>query len=138
MSTDATQPSSGREPNGLFAKGNTLSKGVGGNPNVKRQAALKKAFIECVTEEDVRKLYASLLAAALGGDTQSARLIMDHALGKPVQVLEVTGTEGEPVTFNMAAFVGVIQTALADHPEAQYKLAAALKGAKLDGPDGPD
>jgi hypothetical protein len=136
MNTEATPISNGRDERGLFKPGNQFSKGFG-NPSVRRMAALKKAFIECVTEEDVRKLYASLLAAALDGDTQSARLIMDHALGKPVQALEVTGTEGSPVTFNMAALVGVIQTALADHPEAQYKLAAALKGAKLDGPDGP-
>jgi hypothetical protein len=126
-------PNSGRDERGLFKAGNTISKGVGGNPSVKRMAELKRALVDCGTVEDVQKLYAALLTAALGGDTSAAKLLLDHLVGRPTQSVEVSGIEGEPVRFNMAAFVGVIQTALADHPEAQYKLAAALRGANHDG-----
>jgi hypothetical protein len=124
----------GREPNGLFAKGNRLATG---NPQARRAAELRKVLRDATTEEDVRGVWKALTGAAMGGDTVAMRLFLEHTVGKPVQALEISGTEGEPVKFNMAAFVGVIQTALVDHPEAQYKLAAALKGVKLDGPDGP-
>jgi hypothetical protein len=132
-------PSPDRDDRGLFRPDNTVSKGVGGNPNSKRMAELKQALIACGTVEDVQKLFAALLAAALDGDTPAAKLLLDHLVGRPAQTVEVSGTEGEPVRFNMAAFMAVITTALADYPEAQYKLAAALKGVRPDGgPDRPD
>jgi hypothetical protein len=131
--SELTTPSSGRDERGLFKPGNTISKGVGGNPNSKRMGELKQALIACGTAEDVQKLYAALLTAALAGDTPAAKLLLDHLVGRPSQTVEVSGIEASPVTFNMAAFVGIIQTALSDHPEAQTKLALALKGAKLNG-----
>lgn len=97
----------------------------------------KAALMEAGSPERVKQITDALFAPACGGDVSACKLLLDHWCGRAVQSIELSGTDAGPVKFDMAAFVGVIQAALADHPEAQYKLAAALKGAKLDGPDGP-
>jgi hypothetical protein len=88
MTTDNGNITTGRDPNtGTFMPGHTLSRGNGGgNPNVRRQAELKKALIACGTEGDIQKLYATLLTAALGGDVQATKLLLDHLVGRPVHV----------------------------------------------------
>ena len=134
MSTDAASERDWQT--GQLQPGHKVSVGNrGGNPNYKRMSELKRALIACGSEEDIQKLYASLLAAALEGDTSAAKLLLDHLVGRPAQTVEVSGTDGDPVKFDMRAFTAIITTALADYPEAQYKLAAALRGVKLDGPD---
>jgi hypothetical protein len=123
-----------RDERGLFRRGNTVSRNNGGgNPNVKCMAELKKALIACATEEDIQSLYKTLLAAALAGDVQAATLLLDHVVGRPSQNVEISGPEGDPVKFDLRAFTATIATALADHPEAQIKLAAALNGVNTDG-----
>jgi hypothetical protein len=115
----------GRGDRGWFAQGNKLASG---NPNAKHHAALKKALIECATVEDVQNLYKALMAAALGGDVQVAKLLLDHLVGRPSQSIEVTGIEGDPVKIDMANLTTVILGALGSHPEARYAVAAALRG----------
>lgn len=84
----------GRGQFGQFERGNKLSIGnAGGNPNGKRMGELKRALIGCGTEEDIQKLYKTLMAAALGGDVQAAKLLLDHLVGRPSQSIELTGME---------------------------------------------
>jgi hypothetical protein len=117
-----------RDPQtGYFRPGNRLG-GQGGNPNAKRMAELKRALIACGTEDDIQKLYKTLMAAALGGDVQAAKLLLDHLVGRPSQSIEVTGIEGDPVKIDMANLTTVILGALSSHPEARYAVAAALRG----------
>ena len=127
---DMPSANNGRDPQtGLFRSGHAFSKGnAGGNPNGKRMAELKRALIACGTEEDVQKLYAALLTAALGGDTPAAKLLLDHLVGRPSQSIELTGIEGDSVKIDMANLTTVILGALGSHPEARYAVAAALRG----------
>jgi hypothetical protein len=83
----------GRDRFGYFAPGNRIGRD-GGNPNSRRMAELKRALIACGTQEDIQKLYSTLLTAALEGDVQAAKLLLDHLVGRPSQSIELTGAEG--------------------------------------------
>jgi hypothetical protein len=80
---EAPQPlpePSGRGPRGRFAAGNTIARG---NPNARRMAALRQAFLSVATEEGMKELGQRIFAAALGGDWQAAKLFLLFTLGKP-------------------------------------------------------
>ena len=70
----------GRDAAGRFTKGNP---GGPGNPMGRRVAALRRALLDAVTEEDVRALAGALLEKAKGGDVAAARLIMPYLVGPP-------------------------------------------------------
>ena len=72
----------GRDHNGRFAAGNP---GGPGNPHARKVASLRNALLDAVSEDDLRKIIAALLTAALKGDTVAAREILDRTIGKPVQ-----------------------------------------------------
>ena len=73
----------GRRPNGQFATGNRLGQG---NPMAGRAAKLRSALLASVTERDVRKIMAGLLAAATGGDVAAAKLVISYTVGQPEAV----------------------------------------------------
>jgi hypothetical protein len=123
--SELTTPSSGRDERGLFKPGNTISKGVGGNPNTKRMAELKQALIACGTVEDVQKLYTALLTAALAGDTPAAKLLLDHLVGRPTQPIEVTGSGPTPIQTDITAIVAIIQQEEPD-PDRRLKIARRI------------
>jgi hypothetical protein len=50
--------------------------------------AMRTAFLNAITEEDVAKVAQWLLNMALGGDVEAARLFLSYALGKPAAVVE--------------------------------------------------
>jgi hypothetical protein len=121
-----TEISSGRNDGGQFASGHTFSRGnAGGNPNHRRMSELKRALIACGTEEDVQKLYAALLAAALDGDTPAAKLLLDHLVGRPTQPIEVTGPGPAPIQTDITAIVAIIQQEEPD-PEKRLKIARRI------------
>ena len=83
----------GKNPtNGYFLPGNRRAAGMGGNPNAKRTAELKRAFQECVTEDDVRDVVKSLVQAAKDGDVAAIKLFLDRTLGK--QPIAIENSEG--------------------------------------------
>jgi len=70
--------------NGRFVKGNTAHRKTRNGYDVKRQAKLRAAILQCVTTERLATMVASLIASACGGDTQAARLVLEYSLGKPL------------------------------------------------------
>ena len=83
MTIPPTEPfGDGRAPNGRFSKGNP---GGPGNPYAKRVAALRRALIESVTEEDMRSIVARLVQDARDGDIQAAKEILLRTLGRPTE-----------------------------------------------------
>ena len=116
-----------RDPEtGRLLPGHRVSVGnAGGNPSAKRMSELKKALIACGTEDDVQKLYAALLAAALDGDTPAAKLLLDHLVGRPTQPIEVTGTGPAPVQTDIRALVAIIHNEVAD-PEQRLRIARSI------------
>jgi hypothetical protein len=70
----------GRDQRGRFAPGN---RGGTGNPFARQVAALRKAFLQGVTPEDLAAIAAALLAKAKEGDLAAAKLVLAYAIGKP-------------------------------------------------------
>jgi hypothetical protein len=71
-----------RDEKGRFVKGNTCGRG---NPFARQTAQLRKAFVDMVSEEDVRDIVAILLLLAKGGDLAAARVVLSYAVGKPTE-----------------------------------------------------
>lgn len=90
----------GRDEAGRFAVGN--SGGPGGSPYAKRCAQLRQALIEAVAEEDIRNIVMALVRQAKTGDVQSARLLFDRLMGKPLTPVVAEVVTGESVTLNQA------------------------------------
>ena len=112
---------SGRDTRGWFTQGNRIA---AGNPMNVRMRELRQALLNCATEADIRDLYASLMESARAGDTAATRLLFEYLVGKPVQGIALSGPEGEPLA--MGAIIAVVTEALAEHPEARIKVAAAF------------
>jgi len=69
-----------RDSSGRFTAGNTAAKG---NPYAKRVAAFRQALMDSVSVEDIADIARALVDKAKGGDTVSARIVLDRLLGKP-------------------------------------------------------
>jgi hypothetical protein len=79
-STTSTATAEGRDPRGRFVAGN---RGGPGNPFARQIAALRKAFLDSVTPEDLAAIAQALLAKAKAGDVAAAKLVLAYLLGKP-------------------------------------------------------
>jgi hypothetical protein len=70
----------GRDALGRFWKGNIFAKG---NPFAKHAGALRKAFYDEATPEDLQQVARRLLNAAKGGDWVAAQVALRWLLGRP-------------------------------------------------------
>ncbi len=71
-----------RDEHGRFIQGNKAAKG---NPYAKRVAQLRSAMMDAVTAGDVRAVIARMIELAKGGDVAAAKLVLEHACGRPLQ-----------------------------------------------------
>ena len=81
MST-TTEPKSQRDANGRFVKGNS---GGPGNPFARQVAALRRALIDAITEEDIKDIATAMLIKARAGDVAAAKLVFSYVLGRPAE-----------------------------------------------------
>jgi hypothetical protein len=73
-----------RDPGtGRFVKGNS---GGPGNPQAAKVAKLRTAFLDAVTEEDVRDVLAALVAEARAGSVPAIREFLTRVMGQPQAV----------------------------------------------------
>ena len=87
--------SNGRDNLGRFGAGNAHGKGHAGH---KRMAELRGAVLEAATPEVVSAITKKLAMLALQeGDVAAARLVLEYSCGKPIQGIELSGPEGEPL-----------------------------------------
>ena len=77
--TASAAPAAGRDQQGRFAPGNKLGTG---NPFARQVAALRKAFLDGVTAEDIAAIAAALLARAKEGDVAAAKVVLAYTVGK--------------------------------------------------------
>jgi hypothetical protein len=126
----------GREPNGLFAKGNRLATG---NPQARRAAELRKVLRDATTESDVRDVWKALTAAAVGGDIVAMRLFLEHTVGKPTTTVEVATTGDAPIQTDITQIVAIIQQEEPD-PDRRLKIARRILQLRQqpENTDGPD
>ncbi|HJT76751.1 MAG TPA: hypothetical protein VJ739_06075, partial [Gemmataceae bacterium] len=66
-----------------------------GNPHYRKLAANRTAFLEAVGPEQVRALAAQLLARALAGDVDAARLVLAYVVGRPQPAADPDGADGD-------------------------------------------
>src|SRR5262245_48665619 len=86
-SADGQEPATGR-----FLPGNKLGRG---NPHYRKLAANRTAFLEAVGPEQVKALADKLLAQALGGDVDAARLVLAYAVGRPQPAADPDGADAD-------------------------------------------
>lgn len=79
-----------RDSRGKFKKGNP-----GGTANRLGAAAqqLRAALLKSVTVEDIRRLGQSLLAKAIAGDIESAKLLLKYLIGEPAKAEPLEAVE---------------------------------------------
>jgi hypothetical protein len=70
----------GRDAKGRFTKGNP---GGPGNPFARHVAKLRSALVQCVSEEDIRRIAEGLLVNSRIGHLPSIRILLMYVLGKP-------------------------------------------------------
>jgi hypothetical protein len=80
MGTQSPHEDQGRDALGRFLKGNLFGKG---NPFARHNAALRKAFCDEATPEDLQQIARKLLNAAKGGDWVAAQVALRWLLGRP-------------------------------------------------------
>jgi hypothetical protein len=83
-----------------FEKGHRLSVGNNGpvaKQEVRRGRAALAWLLNCVDKDTGQnnwfRLWSTLFARALSGDTKASRLLLDYALGSPKQSLDITNRE---------------------------------------------
>lgn len=130
----STPDSNGRQPaTGRFAPGNHFGKG---NPQHKRMAELRQAALDATTPEMVRAIMRKLAVAAMkDGDVAAARLVLEYAMGKPTQAIELSGPDGEPFALGWAAVRSAILDALRPFGEARVAVALRLRELTSEGDD---
>ena len=69
---------------GRFIKG---WKGGPGNPRGGQIEQLRSAMIEAVTDEDIKRIFATLVRLAVAGDVRAATLVLDRVLGRPQEAV---------------------------------------------------
>jgi hypothetical protein len=124
----------GRDQGGRFAPGNAIASG---NPNSRKMFELRKALLDSdmASPAAVQAVFHRLLKKALGdpkaddddgGDLAAMRVYLDFTIGRPVQAVELSGPDGEPLGGDLARVRGAILAALEDEPAARFKVARAL------------
>lgn len=104
----------GRDDRGRFAPGNPG--GPGGN--VKDRSRARNVLEKLLAENDyqkIRELALALYDQAIEGDTAAAKILLEYALGKPDQAIELSGSLG----FNLADLKRAYHEAKAEEKENQ-------------------
>jgi hypothetical protein len=70
----------GRDVHGRFRPGNA---GGPGNPFARTVAALRKALLDSVSEQDLKDMVEALKLKARQGDTAAIKLLLQYCVGKP-------------------------------------------------------
>lgn len=75
--------------------------GVSGNPRGRATKSRELKYVEQLqkrlTPEVYRDILDVLIRGAKRGDTKMIQILLDYAIGKPVQRTEISGMDGEPV-----------------------------------------
>ncbi len=90
----------GRENNGRFTNGHTISKGnKGGTGRPKRpvEERYRNWLIGRVSEQDWIMIVDVAKAQAKSGQTQARQWLSDWCMGKPVERTEHTGEDGDAI-----------------------------------------
>jgi hypothetical protein len=134
-----TTPAGRDNISGRFALGNRYGKG---NPQARRMAEIRQALLDAAAPEKAAEVIRKMGDMAVDGDTTAARIYLEYTAGKPIQALELSGPDGEPLAVDWSRLTTVILGAVGDDPKARASIARALRGLTHDAGDaeqpGPD
>jgi hypothetical protein len=122
----------GRGERGRFAPGNKLGNG---NPLAKRMNELRKALVDSVAPDDVVRVGKKLREQAEDGDVVAARLLLEYAVGRPAQAIELTGADGAPLGVEFTQLQATLLNALRNNPDGRVAVALALRTLANDARD---
>lgn len=71
----------------MFQKGNP---GGPGNPFTRQVAIYRRALLEAISEKDIQAIMRVLIRKAKAGDIIAAKEVLDRAVGKPMQAVDVS------------------------------------------------
>lgn len=137
----------GHMPNGKFAPSNSCSPG---NPNARKMFELRRAILDssAASPEAIRAAFSRLFRRAVGRnedkdgssvDMEAMKLYLSYSVGRPIQAVELSGPDGEPLGLNISQVHAVIVAALGDDQDAKHRVARALLSLGAPGGDGgPD
>src|SRR5262249_56275661 len=72
-------------PRGRFVRGN---RAAAGRSCARRVAALRSALLDAVSPATLKRLVKKLVAPALAGDLDAARLVLLYAVGQPAEAVD--------------------------------------------------
>jgi ABC-type Fe3+ transport system substrate-binding protein len=87
-------PAADRAANGHFAAGNAIGK-LGGRPQREVETAYLRTFYQALTPSEMTDITRAIIRKAKGGNIAAAKLLMDHAIGRPVQRIEASVAQEE-------------------------------------------
>ena len=116
---------------GVFLPGHRYF-GPAGNPVAHRMNQLRTMAVKAQKPEDVLAVFASLLKAAVNGDVPAAKVYLDFIIGRPIQKIELTGADGEPIGIRIDILSMAIFQTLQDYPEAQTLVALTIQRVAAD------
>ena len=101
---------------------------------------LRRAILDAETPDRVAAVVEKMRVLALAGDTTAANIYIQTCIGKPLQAVELSGPEGEPLGLSLSTVTTVVLEAIKPYgPEARVAVAARLMelshaGGTGDGP----
>lgn len=108
----------GRDALGRFVPGNQAAAGHP-RPFAAQAAALRKAFVEAVTPEDLAAVAHKLISKAKAGDLGAIKLLLSWTLGKPDEPLWPDAVDPPAAGFSeMSENSGITRQARGRSPEA--------------------
>jgi hypothetical protein len=89
---DGESVTDGRAANGRFIKGNKCGRG---NPFARKLAAMRQAFLDAISEDDLKAVARRLLLRAEAGDTTAAKVLLAYVIGKPAKATNPDSLDAE-------------------------------------------
>jgi hypothetical protein len=87
----------GRMERGRFAPGNKIASG---NLNAKKMHEYRQALLEAGDVATLAGIFRKLGELAMAGDTTAAKIYIEYLCGRPIQALELSGPDSEPLGIN--------------------------------------
>lgn len=84
---------------GQFKKDNKAATGRKDKPADQKAKKLKEAYINAVTEKDIKYIVKAQIKKAKKGDTMAAKEVFDRLWGRAKQEVEIGGPGGGPIQF---------------------------------------
>jgi recombinational DNA repair protein RecR len=85
-----------RDEKGRFIKGHEK---IGGRKSKATEQSYLSIMLDVISEDDFREIVIKARDQAKRGDATARKWISDYILGMPVQRTELSGPDGEPITF---------------------------------------